>query len=91
MTLKRIITVILLLPILALAQSDESSKKYSVDNLPDDHYGRLARYGNQLSEKTFEVIGPEVSDKKMRYSGNNLACTNCHHVNDEFQPKNLGV
>ena len=63
---------------LALAQSDETSKKYNVDNLPNDHYGRLARYGKQLSEKTFEVIGPEVSDKKMRYSENNLACTNCH-------------
>jgi thiosulfate dehydrogenase len=38
----------------------------------------LVRYGKHLSEKTFEVIGPEVSDKKMRYAGNNLACTNCH-------------
>lgn len=67
-----------ILPILAFAQTEEVAKKYDVDSLPDDRYGRLVRYGKKLSEKTFEVIGPEVADKNMRYAGNNLACTNCH-------------
>ena len=65
-------------PLLAAAQSEEVSKKYDVDSLLNDHYGRLVRYGKHLSEKTYEVIGPEVANKKMRYAGNNLACSNCH-------------
>lgn len=53
----------------------------SVDALPDDEYGALARYGHQLATRTFAHIGPEVKDKKMRYAGNNLACTSCHQEN----------
>ena len=53
----------------------------SVDSLPDDEYGRLARYGHQLATRTFAYIGPEVKDRKMRYTGNNLACTSCHQEN----------
>lgn len=49
-----------------------------VDTLPDDHYGRLVRYGQELSTRTFAYIGPEVKQKSMRYAGNNLACTSCH-------------
>ncbi|QWD60863.1 c-type cytochrome [Polynucleobacter sp. MWH-UH35A] len=78
MNFHKLLLVILLTPILALAQVEDPSIKYDVDNLPNDHYGRLARYGKQLAEKTYAVIGPEVADKKMRYAGNNLACTNCH-------------
>lgn len=78
MKLHKFLLITLATPLLAIAQADEPSKKYDVENLPNDHYGRLVRYGKHLSEKTFEVIGPEVADKKMRYAGNNLACTNCH-------------
>jgi thiosulfate dehydrogenase len=78
MNLKKLLIALTALPLLAMAQVDDTSKKYDVDSLPNDHYGRLARYGKYLSEKTFEVIGPEVANKKMRYAGNNLACTNCH-------------
>ena len=45
----------------------------SVNDLPNDDYGKLARYGHELSTRTFAYIGPEVKDKKMRYTGNNLA------------------
>jgi thiosulfate dehydrogenase len=50
----------------------------SIENLPDDEYGRLARYGHELSKRTFAYIGPEAKDAKMRYAGNNLSCTACH-------------
>ena len=46
--------------------------------LADDDYGRAVRYGHRLATETFAVIGPEVADPAMRYSGNNLACTSCH-------------
>lgn len=51
---------------------------YDVSKLPDDHYGRLARYGKELTERTFAYIGPEVKNPKMRFAGNNLACVSCH-------------
>ncbi len=52
-----------------------------VNSLPDDNYGKLARYGHELSVCTYAYIGPEVKDRKMRYSGNNLSCTSCHQEN----------
>ena len=78
MNLKKVLIALTAIPLLAMAQVDDTIKKYDVDSLPNDHYGRLVRYGKYLSEKTFEVIGPEVANKKMRFAGNNLACTNCH-------------
>jgi thiosulfate dehydrogenase len=50
----------------------------NIDSLPDDDYGKLARYGHQLATRTFAVIGPEVKNPKMRYAGNNFSCTSCH-------------
>lgn len=47
-------------------------------SLADDEYGRLARYGHALASRTFTYIGPEVDNRKMRFAGNNLACTSCH-------------
>lgn len=49
-----------------------------VESLPDDAYGKLVRYGKKLTTETYAVIGPEVKDKKMRYTGNNFACQSCH-------------
>lgn len=49
-----------------------------VDSLPMDHYGKLVRYGRDLTAETFRYIGPEVKDPNMRYAGNNLACASCH-------------
>lgn len=51
---------------------------YDTTNLPDDHYGKLVKYGKELTERTFAHIGPEVKNPKMRYAGNNLACVSCH-------------
>jgi thiosulfate dehydrogenase len=35
-------------------------------------------YGRKLFVQTYSVIGPEVPDQSMRYSGNNLSCQSCH-------------
>lgn len=48
------------------------------DALPDDEFGRLARYGQSIVEATYAHIGPSVVDPAARFAGNNLACTNCH-------------
>lgn len=56
------------------------AEAYDTSKLPDDHYGRLARYGKELTERTFAYIGPEVKNPKMRYAGNNLACASCHQA-----------
>lgn len=53
---------------------------YDVSKLPDDAYGRMVRYGKELSERTFAYIGPEVKNPKMRFAGNNLACVSCHEA-----------
>lgn len=49
-----------------------------IDALPDDDYGRAVRYGEKLTNETYAIIGPEVENEQMRYSGNNLACSSCH-------------
>ncbi|MBH2018726.1 c-type cytochrome [Polaromonas sp.] len=56
------------------------AEAYDVSRLPDDPYGRLARYGKALTDRTFAYIGPEVKNEKMRFSGNNLACASCHEA-----------
>jgi thiosulfate dehydrogenase len=50
----------------------------SVDQLPDNEQGRLARYGRSLITATYAHIGPNVSNPEKRSAGNNLACANCH-------------
>lgn len=53
---------------------------YDVSRLPDDDYGRMVRYGKDLTDRTYAYIGPEVKNPKMRYAGNNLACASCHEA-----------
>ncbi|NMG77364.1 c-type cytochrome [Aromatoleum diolicum] len=53
----------------------------SIESLPDDQYGKLVRYGHELATRTYAHLGPEVKNDKMRYTGNNLACTSCHQEN----------
>lgn len=48
------------------------------DALPDDAFGRLARYGRSVVEATYAHVGPAVADPAARFAGNNLACSNCH-------------
>ncbi len=50
----------------------------NIDSLPDDEYGKLARYGYELATRTYAHIGPEVKNQKKRYAGNNFSCTSCH-------------
>lgn len=58
--------------------SIRAAESYDLSKLPDDAYGKLARYGKELTDRTFAYIGPEVKDPKMRFAGNNLACASCH-------------
>ena len=44
----------------------------------DDAFGKLVKYGHALFADTANKIGPAVSDVTKRFSGNNLACQNCH-------------
>ena len=46
--------------------------------LPDDAWGKLVRYGRELTSNTHALIGPEVSDPAKRYAGSNLTCQSCH-------------
>lgn len=46
----------------------------------------LIRYGIRLLDKTAAAIGPQVKDSSLRYSGNNLNCSNCHLKGDTGLP-----
>ncbi len=46
--------------------------------LPRDAHGLQVRQGRDLITATYAYIGPDVPDESKRYSGNNLACSNCH-------------
>ena len=46
--------------------------------IPQNLFGDTVRYGKALVHETYKYIGPEVNDPKMRYAGNNLACSSCH-------------
>lgn len=49
-----------------------------IANAPKSLDGDAIRYGYELISRTYAHIGPEVADASMRYSGNNMACQNCH-------------
>lgn len=49
-----------------------------VAKLPEGHYKKMVTYGQELTNRTFAYIGPEVKDQSMRFAGNNLACASCH-------------
>ncbi|HJE03570.1 c-type cytochrome [Aliarcobacter thereius] len=46
--------------------------------IPNNQMGDMIKYGKELIVHTYKYIGPEVKDKKMRYSGNNFSCQTCH-------------
>src|SRR5437016_8317517 len=46
--------------------------------LPNDANSGLVRRGRDLITATYAHIGPEVADPAKRFTGNNLACGNCH-------------
>lgn len=51
-----------------------------ISSLPPGAHKALVEYGQQLTERTFAHIGPEVKTLQMRYAGNNLACVSCHQA-----------
>ena len=44
----------------------------------DDPLGKLVKYGHALVTDTANRIGPTVSDRALRFAGNNLNCQSCH-------------
>jgi thiosulfate dehydrogenase len=64
-------------PVFAQPQA-EPWPKPDADALPNGIAKETILYGRKLFNETYAVIGPEVSDKNMRYSGNNLSCQSCH-------------
>ena len=49
-----------------------------VETLPSGAFKEMVTYGRRLFNETYSIIGPEVADTNMRYSGNNLSCQSCH-------------
>ncbi|NMM48267.1 c-type cytochrome [Marinigracilibium pacificum] len=47
-------------------------------DLPSGKIGQEIKYGYLLISQSSKYMGSEVSSESLRYSGNNLSCTNCH-------------
>ncbi|MEK6478341.1 c-type cytochrome [Catalinimonas sp. 4WD22] len=47
-------------------------------DLPEGEKGKQIRYGYLLLTETPKWMGPQVKNADMQYTGNNLACKNCH-------------
>jgi thiosulfate dehydrogenase len=62
----------------ASGQTGEVWPQNDPDKLPAGPAKETVLYGRKLFNETYSVIGPEVRDASMRYSGNNLSCQNCH-------------
>src|SRR5258705_214855 len=63
---------------LAFGQTGEAWPQPNAESLPAGAFKETVLYGRKLFNETYSVIGPEVQDKSMRYSGNNLSCQSCH-------------
>ncbi len=63
---------------LALGQTSEAWPQPNPESLPAGAFKDTVLYGRKLFTETYSVVGPEVQDKAMRYSGNNLSCQSCH-------------
>jgi thiosulfate dehydrogenase len=63
---------------LAQAPVSESWPQPNAEGLPGGAFKDAVLYGRKLFNETYSVIGPEVRDATMRYSGNNLSCQSCH-------------
>jgi thiosulfate dehydrogenase len=62
----------------ASAQAPAAWPQPNPESLPQGAFKDVVLYGRKLFNETYSVIGPEVADRSMRYSGNNLTCQNCH-------------
>src|SRR5258708_15375618 len=63
---------------LAFGQTGEAWPQPSAETLPAGAFKETVLYGRKLFNETYSVIGREVRDPAMRYSGNNLSCQSCH-------------
>jgi len=59
-----------------LASEEDLWKVPDTNDIPDNEFGELVRYGRQLIVNTAYYIGPE--GKVGKYLGNKMNCTNCH-------------
>ena len=62
----------------ARGQTGEAWPQPSAESLPAGAFREAVLYGRKLFNETYSVMGPEVRDSAMRYSGNNLSCQSCH-------------
>ena len=62
----------------ALGQTGEPWPQNDPEKLAAGPAKDTILYGRKLFNETYSVIGPEVKDTSMRYSGNNLSCQSCH-------------
>jgi thiosulfate dehydrogenase len=62
----------------AAAQAPATWPQPNPETLGKGAYKDMVLYGRKLFNETYSVIGPEVADRNMRYSGNNLSCQSCH-------------
>ena len=60
------------------SQTGEAWPAPNADTLGPGAFKDTVLYGRKLFSETYSVIGPEVADTAMRYSGNNLSCQSCH-------------
>jgi thiosulfate dehydrogenase len=65
-------------PAQAQAPSSEPWPSPDPSSLQAGAYKDAVLYGKKLFNETSAVLGPEVPDKSMRYSGNKLSCESCH-------------
>jgi thiosulfate dehydrogenase len=66
-------------------KTDEGHPKTTVkwvvpdeSKITNNEYGNAIRYGKKLLLETYNIIGPNVKDEKMRFTGNNYSCSSCH-------------
>ena len=58
--------------------SPEIKDEYDVTFLDDSPKSKWVKYGFELFQNTTNYIGPSVEQLDKVFSGNNLACGNCH-------------
>jgi thiosulfate dehydrogenase len=56
----------------------EIKSEYDVSILDESPKSKLVKYGFELFQNTPNYIGPNIYDSTKIFSGNNLACSNCH-------------
>lgn len=60
------------------AREKQPWKEPDMDTLNNHDNAELIQYGIRVLTQTPSLIGPDVANKNMRFSGNHLSCSNCH-------------